>query len=349
MKQSFQVCRNSQNKSHRNYSVRPTSSMAEENQVRNFRLFSQTQGCSITTNQPQRIELPCFFNTPARFKNMNKNKIQLSEKQNDPKSLQTPELCIYLQAQRRLKDYEMLAFACKRAGKIKDEGRAYYSMGVLLDNMGKWSQAIQQYERFLQICTKIDDQHGCGLAYNCIGADYQLMAESNPKFIEKAIEFHKKHEEISDSNGKFLASINLGLCYDANTQLSMFYFQQALKHAMNMSSKLGQTIAIANIGRIGQKGLYDNAEKMKLFIEKFLLLANELKDTESIIKGHMKLGAVSAQMGSYNEGKNSFLKALEMVENDRYLYQEAKCGFAISNAEMNMEQYLREQAQLLKQ
>ena len=33
----------------------------------------------------------------------------------------------------------MLAFACKRAGKIKDEGRAYYSMGVLLDNMGKWN------------------------------------------------------------------------------------------------------------------------------------------------------------------------------------------------------------------
>mgnify|MGYP001807977361 CR=1 FL=1 len=43
------------------------------------------------------------------------------------------------------------------------------------------------------------------------------MAESNPRLIEKAIEFHKKHEEISDSNGKFLASINLGLCYDANS------------------------------------------------------------------------------------------------------------------------------------
>lgn len=32
--------------------------------------------------------------------------------------------------------------------------------------------------------------------------------------MNNAIEFHKKHEEISDVSGKFLASINLGLCYN---------------------------------------------------------------------------------------------------------------------------------------
>ena len=39
---------------------------------------------------------------------------------------------------KRLKDYKMLAFACKRAGKSRDEGRAYYSTGVLYDNLGKY-------------------------------------------------------------------------------------------------------------------------------------------------------------------------------------------------------------------
>lgn len=43
----------------------------------------------------------------------------------------------------------MLAFACKRAGKLKDEGRAYYSIGVLYDNLGKWLKAIEYYEKFL--------------------------------------------------------------------------------------------------------------------------------------------------------------------------------------------------------
>lgn len=43
---------------------------------------------------------------------------------------------------RRLKDYEMLAFGCRRAGKVRDEGRAYYSIGVLYDNIKKYKKAI---------------------------------------------------------------------------------------------------------------------------------------------------------------------------------------------------------------
>lgn len=30
-------------------------------------------------------------------------------------------------ATKKLKDYDILSFACKRAGKSRDEGRAYYS------------------------------------------------------------------------------------------------------------------------------------------------------------------------------------------------------------------------------
>lgn len=106
-------------------------------------------------------------------------------------------------------------------------------------------------------------------------------------------------------------------------------------------------MAIGNIGKIGQKGLYDNTEKMKAFLEKYLQMAKELRDQEGMILGHVKLGTVSAIRGNYAEGKENFLKALNMVQNDRSLYAEAKCGLAISNAEMNMEKYLREQLKKL--
>ena len=52
-------------------------------------------------------------------------------------------------AQKRLKDYDILAFACRRAGKSRDEGRAYYSTGVLFDNLGKYKQAVESYKKFL--------------------------------------------------------------------------------------------------------------------------------------------------------------------------------------------------------
>ncbi len=66
----------------------------------------------------------------------------------------------------------MLAFACRRAGKTRDEGRAYYSMGVLCDNIGKLKDGIANYKKFLNVCKSIGDVHGEALAYNCIGVNY---------------------------------------------------------------------------------------------------------------------------------------------------------------------------------
>jgi len=83
-------------------------------------------------------------------------------------------------AQKRLKDYDILAFACRRAGKSRDEGRAYYSTGVLYDNLGKFKLAVESYKKFLQVCKAIGDVHGEALAYNCIGVDYMKLGEGDP-------------------------------------------------------------------------------------------------------------------------------------------------------------------------
>jgi len=151
-------------------------------------------------------------------------------------------------------------------------------MGILYDNLGKWDKAIECYRKFLDVCRLIGDQHGEGLAYNCIGVDYLLLSEDKPERLEDAIQYHKKHEEVSDLNGKFLACINLGLCYDKlpDAKMSLFYYQNALKYAIKMSNLVGQSIAIGNIGKIGTKGLYDNTDKMKMFVERYIKIASEL-------------------------------------------------------------------------
>ena len=117
-------------------------------------------------------------------------------------------------AQKRLKDYDILAFACRRAGKSRDEGRAYYSTGVLYDNLGKYKLAVDQYKKFLQVCKAIGDVHGEALAYNCIGVDYMKMGENDSQFYRDAIDYHTRHKEVADVAGKFLAHINLGIIYN---------------------------------------------------------------------------------------------------------------------------------------
>lgn len=205
-------------------------------------------------------------------------------------------------ALRRLKDYEMLAFGCRRAGKVRDEGRAYYSIGVLYDNIKKYKKAVEYYQKFLQVCKSINDSHGEALAYNCIGVDYQLMGEKDSSCITKAIEYHTLHEQLADVNGKFLASINLGLCYDrlGDNKNSVYWFQNGLKHSVQMSNLTGQSLAIGNIGRIGTKNLSENKDKMKIFVEKYLRLAEEMQDPKAEMEGSIKLGLINSTKKNFD-------------------------------------------------
>ena len=165
-------------------------------------------------------------------------------------------------------------------------------MGILCDNIGKIKEAISYYEKFLEICKNIKDRHGESLAYNCIGVNYQLMAEIDAKYYEEAILFHTKHEKIADVNGRFLAYINLGLCFDTvgDHQNSIKNYQEALRHSVKMSNLVQQSLAIGNIGKIGAMGLHQNKEKMKVFVEKYLQLSDELRDPKGKINALMKMG-----------------------------------------------------------
>ena len=139
---------------------------------------------------------------------------------------------------------------------------------MLYDNIKKHKKAIEFYLKFLQVCKSINDTHGEALAYNCIGVDYQLLGDAESEYTQKAIEYHHLHEELADVNGKFLASINLGLCYDrlGDQKNSIYYFQNALKFSIQMSNLSGQSLAVGNIGKIGTKNLSENKDKMKIFV-----------------------------------------------------------------------------------
>ncbi len=189
-------------------------------------------------------------------------------------------------AQKRLKDYHILAFACKRAGKSRDEGRAYYSTGVLYDNLGKYRQAIEQYKRFLQVCKAIGDVHGEALSYNCIGVDYMKLGDTEGATAtdnyREAIDFHNRHKDIADVAGKFLAHINLGIIYNSlgDHEKATINHHFALRYAVQMSSVAGQSVAIGNLGKVGGKNMATtmlNQDKMQMFVERYLELSNELK------------------------------------------------------------------------
>ncbi len=145
--------------------------LAEENLTGfNFRRRMSANTSAMNPYAPQRIELPLYFNTPKRKDDL----LDLEKYRTRPDAagdesfinntsalnmscVEPTERILY---KKRIQDYAMLAFACKRANKGRDEGRAYYSSGVLYDNLGQYQRAITCYRRFQAICKKIGDLHG---------------------------------------------------------------------------------------------------------------------------------------------------------------------------------------------
>ena len=115
----------------------------------------------------------------------------------------------------------MLTFACRRASKLREEGRAHFSLGVLRDNLGQYLKAIEAYTqflgfawiafisqfisqlfgepseniwlffwavlshpRFLRVCKECNDSQGAALGYHCIAVDYQLQGSGVTKEAE---------------------------------------------------------------------------------------------------------------------------------------------------------------------
>ncbi len=319
---------------------RSLRTMADENLQ--GALPKQSQQRFPDLRKPLRIELPAYFNTPRRS--------ELAEQ--EEKGLPgigrfTVESEERVRIQKRLKDYQHLALACRRAKKAKDEGRAYYSMGVLLDNIGCLTRALEYYERFLVICKAVNDQHGEALAYNCLGVDYQLLAVKNKEYYGNAISFHKKHRDISDVHGKFIAHINLGLLYASMSTVllllaavddkanSNINYQFALKYAVMLASPVGQSLALGNMTELmpGPHG------KIKEAAEQYLTLCEEMNNRKAEGVAYMQLGKICVTERNYAKGNANFARALRVTKEtkDPDAYNEAMCNFAYTNAQLKLE------------
>jgi len=275
--------------------------------------------------QPQRIELPSYLNTPARHP----DKVPMAPEDRT-------------QTIRKLQDLELLTFACRRANKVREEGRAHFSMGVLHDNMGHYEKAIKSYANFLKVCKECHDLQGCALAYHCLGVDYQILGTGDPskkETLRKSLYFHNKHRESSDSVGKFVAHLNMGIAYAelGEREASTVNHQYALRYALQLHSLEGQSLAIGNLGF--SAGMYENdPEKMRILIERYVELCDTLKQTNNQTNAYKKLGSLASQQGNYEQSLDYFSQAVECAKTQGDKDAEKACrvqlGIAAGQAKM---------------
>jgi tetratricopeptide (TPR) repeat protein len=271
-------------------------------------------------------------------------------------------------ALRKVQDLELLALACRRASKRKEEGRAQFSLGVMWDNLGQYQKAIESYSQFLRVCTECEDAQGCGLAYHCIGVDYQLLAggavgggsglpdsldrckssenrETKAEMLRKAISFHNTHREGADSVGKFVAHLNNGLAYAllGEKEHSTVSHQYALRYALELHSLEGQSLAIGSLGF--SEGMYcHDPGKMSVLIERYLELCGALKQPRNQASALQKLGTLASQRGDSEQGACYFRQAMQHAREQGDLETALDCGvqFGVAHGLARMDDHLGE-------
>lgn len=277
---------------------------------------NKTKKQDFPSCSPQRVELPAYLNIPPRV-----NCHELSESDR-------------IALKKKIEDAEMLENACHRANKIREQGRALFTLGMLEDNLGNYSKSLYHYTAFLKVCKECSDLHGCALAFHCLGVAHQLLGTYpviKPAALRRALYFHSKHREHSHSDGKFIAYINMGICYAqlGEKESSTVNHQYALRHALENNSTEQQTLALGNLGF--SAGMYDDdAKKQTAIVQKYIQLTDE-RGAEPL----EKLGSLAVKVGDFQSGKEYFEEALEVARktHDTRLERSARVHLGIAAGE----------------
>mmetsp|Transcript_37243 Transcript_37243/g.117206 ORF Transcript_37243/g.117206 Transcript_37243/m.117206 type:complete len:405 (-) Transcript_37243:91-1305(-) len=260
---------------------------------------------------PQRVEPPKDLNVPVR----NDDGTMVAENEGGgggggaSVAHGDPSVNRRQASQTKIKDQEMLAFACRRANKPRNEAMAYYNMGVLLDNDKELEKANACYEQYLQASRAVGDVKGEQLALNSMAINFFKLGR-----YEEAIELSNQHLQIADVAGKFVAHCNLGLAYAAMDELeqSSLNHRQALRYAIVMSSVVGESLACGNLGNVAERK--GDMRTSKACLERHLKLSVALKDLKAQLDANLLLGKMANEEGQYEEASSYFENAKKIAQ-----------------------------------
>eukprot|EP01006_Ploeotia_vitrea_P009555 TRINITY_DN22760_c0_g1_i1.p1 TRINITY_DN22760_c0_g1~~TRINITY_DN22760_c0_g1_i1.p1 ORF type:complete len:434 (+),score=35.83 TRINITY_DN22760_c0_g1_i1:113-1414(+) len=241
-----------------------------------------------------------------------------------------------------MRDYQLLAEACQRAGKARMEGHAYYKMGELLARAGETlGKSVGYFQKYLNVCRRLNDLQGEAKALNCIGIAYQEIGGN--KNLHTALEYHRQHAEISDAAGIFIANTNMGLIHGLlqDWARAIEHHKQALQYAYRAGDNQAQALALANLGLMGRS--QGDLQSAQICMERHLELATTLKDDTASAQAYEQLALLAHERSDNDESARLFTQALDIAtqQGNQTHANQLKCSIGIVNGQMKMEEHMR--------
>ena len=188
----------------------------------------------------------------------------------------------------------------KELGDRAGEGIAYGNLGSAYHSLGKFQEALENFNKHLSIAKEVGDRAGEGIAYGNLGSAYHRLAK-----FQEAIEYFNQHlsiaKEVGNRAGEGIAYGNLGSAYHSlgKSQEALENFNKHLSIAKEVGDRAGEGRAYGNLGRA-----YHRLGKLQEAIEYFneqLSIAKEVCNRAGEEIAYGNLGAAYQDLGRFQE------------------------------------------------
>lgn len=201
--------------------------------------------------------------------------------------------------------YELL-YALNFANNLDKENKfiVFSNFAYLLDNKGKWDEAVEAYEKLIEIEELID-----GMVYNNLGLVYQKKGK-----WDKAIELYNKSLNWLENNGDYYGMSfpfnNLGLIYKEQNKWNeaIVFFNKALKIFEKYDNIYGITQVYNNLGLVYQKEKKWN--KCIEFFNKSIAGKEKIGDINGLAQTYNNLGLIYKNQGELEKAITLFNQSL---------------------------------------
>lgn len=211
----------------------------------------------------------------------------------------------------------------KKVSKSSDESEAkegkkalaafYNDIGIIKKQKGNYPEALENYQKSLQIYKKLNDQDGISTNYNSIAIIYYYLGD-----FSRAIEYYQKAFEIfrkiRSKEGMALSYNNIGMIYSNQGKFTkaIEYYQKSLELKKSLNDKKGIASTYNGIGAVHYyQADYDEAIN---YFEKSLKIREELNNRKGVAMSLNNIGMIYKSKGDYEQAIKNYKKSLEIRE-----------------------------------
>jgi CHAT domain-containing protein/Tfp pilus assembly protein PilF len=190
---------------------------------------------------------------------------------------------------------------------------AYQALGENLNKSGKYPEALEMFEKALQINKNLNARSGIGEALNQMGLVYSNLGEYN-KAVEKISEAAGLMKEENNTSGLAGVYNHLGIVLQMSGKVekAFEYFSNSLKIYEESKDQINIVAVLSNLGTL----FFDTKDYIKAeeYLIKALQISREIKDKELEVNCLLNLANDQTLQGKYDEALSNYKSGLIIAQ-----------------------------------